>query len=193
MSSASVSSVFYRIKKAFQESFLVKAITLTIVVALVASLGIYFIEQPSQVAAGNTFGLTEALWWTIATITTIGYGDVVPITMAGKIFGMFIAIYGAGVWTMLVVYIVTYVLNRGKITRDAKVIVEIDATKSMIGKKFKDLYYSLKEEENLILIGVKRDDIKYFNPAFDFIIGKDDFLIVAREETLSDKITIYDL
>lgn len=193
MSSSSISSIFYRIKKRFQESFLIKAITLTVIVALIATLGIYFIEKPYQDIAGNTFGLTEALWWTVATITTIGYGDVVPITMAGKLFGIFVAIYGAGVWTMLVVYIVTWVLNRGKISRDAKVIVEIDATKSMIGKNFKDLYYSLKEEENLILIGVKREDKKYFNPAFEFIIEKDDFLIVAREETLSDKITIYDL
>ncbi|NHI93418.1 MAG: hypothetical protein EAX96_13105 [Candidatus Lokiarchaeota archaeon] len=193
MTASVVSTVFYKIKKTFRESFLAKAITLTIFVGLFATLGIYFIEQPYQVAIGNTFGLTEALWWTIATITTIGYGDVVPITMAGKFFGMVIAIYGAGVWTMLVVYIVTWILNRGKISRDAKVIVEIDATKSMIGKKFKDLYYSLKEEENLILIGVKREDKKYFNPEFEFVIEKDDFLIVARERILSDKITIYDL
>ena len=38
----------------------------------------------------------DAVWWTVATITTVGYGDVTPITVAGKIFGAIITIVGIG-------------------------------------------------------------------------------------------------
>ena len=37
------------------------------------------------------------MWWAIATLTTIGYGDVTPITSMGKFFGAIIAIIGIGV------------------------------------------------------------------------------------------------
>ncbi|MHA1786559.1 MAG: ion channel [Candidatus Helarchaeota archaeon] len=193
MSSITASSIIYRIKKAYNESFLLKTITLTIIVGFFSTIVFYIIERPTQLAQGNTFGLTEALWWTIITMTTVGFGDVVPLTQLGKFFGMFVAVYGAGVMALTTVYILTYVINKNKETRDSKVIVEIDATKSMIGKKFKDLFYELKEKENLILVGVKRYEKKFFNPSFEFIIEKDDFLIVAREQTLSNETTIFDL
>ena len=40
------------------------------------------------------------MWWGVATLTTVGYGDVYPITALGKILGAFIAIMGVGIFAL---------------------------------------------------------------------------------------------
>ena len=77
-----------------KQSFLAAMFLLTIAM-LVASTGIYMFEKDAQ---PDKFGsIPEAMWWAIATLTTIGYGDVTPITGMGKFFGAIIAIIGIGV------------------------------------------------------------------------------------------------
>jgi voltage-gated potassium channel Kch len=46
----------------------------------------------------------DALWWSFATTTTVGYGDIVPITIGGKIIGIFLMLVGVaifGIYTAL--------------------------------------------------------------------------------------------
>lgn len=46
----------------------------------------------------DAFGsIPDALWWAIITITSIGYGDVVPVTTMGKVFGAVIGILSVGI------------------------------------------------------------------------------------------------
>ncbi|MGZ8379095.1 MAG: ion transporter [Gemmatirosa sp.] len=59
---------------------------------LVGSTLVYFAEHDAQ---PDKFGsIPEALWWGIATVTTVGYGDVYPITMAGRVLGGCLAVAG---------------------------------------------------------------------------------------------------
>ena len=61
-------------------------------VVLFASTGIYFIEGHAQ---PDKFGsVPQAAWWAMATLTTVGYGDVAPITPLGRIFGGLVMIAG---------------------------------------------------------------------------------------------------
>jgi voltage-gated potassium channel len=63
-------------------------------VMLLASSGIYYFERQSQ---PTDFGsIPAAMWWAFATLTTVGYGDVTPITVGGKIFGACITVVGVG-------------------------------------------------------------------------------------------------
>ena len=84
-----VGDVFRRKSREILVSMFFVLILLTI-----ASLLIYYAEhdaQPEQFA--NAF---SGLWWAVATLTTVGYGDIYPITVTGRILGAIIAIMGIG-------------------------------------------------------------------------------------------------
>ena len=58
------------------------------------SVGIYYFEKDLQ---PDEFGsVPQALWWSVVTLTSVGYGDVTPISTAGKIFTSIILFLGIG-------------------------------------------------------------------------------------------------
>jgi voltage-gated potassium channel len=61
----------------------------------VAGVGIYYFENPAQPEAYAS--IFHSLWWAVATLTTVGYGDIYPITVGGKIFTFMVLIVGLGV------------------------------------------------------------------------------------------------
>ena len=66
---------------------------------------IYGLEKDAQPEAfGN---LPQAMWWALATLTTVGYGDVVPVTMLGRMFGGLVMIFGLGMFALPVAIIST--------------------------------------------------------------------------------------
>lgn len=65
-----------------------------LILMIIASVLMYNIESEAQPDAfGNAF---EALWWAVATLTTVGYGDIFPVTTLGKILSAIIALLGIG-------------------------------------------------------------------------------------------------
>jgi voltage-gated potassium channel len=70
------------------------AFLILITVMLLAASGMYYFERQSQPEAFGS--IPAAMWWAFATLTTVGYGDVTPITVGGKIFGAMITVVGIG-------------------------------------------------------------------------------------------------
>lgn len=70
------------------------AFSILIIIMIFASSGIYLFESKAQPEAFSN--IPEAVWWSVATLTTVGYGDVVPLTIGGKLFGVIIMIIGIG-------------------------------------------------------------------------------------------------
>jgi len=67
----------------------------SILILYISSLGIYIFENEAQ---PEQFGsIFDALWWSIVTLTTVGYGDAFPITVGGKIFTSLIVTIGLGI------------------------------------------------------------------------------------------------
>jgi voltage-gated potassium channel len=64
------------------------------VILILAASGMYLVEQDAQ---PDAFGsIPAAMWWAVATLTTVGYGDVTPLTTVGKLFGALVTVVGIG-------------------------------------------------------------------------------------------------
>lgn len=68
------------------------------VVLLISSMMLYLLEGGAQPEAFGS--IPRAMWWSIATLTTVGYGDVYPITGLGRIFAAATALAGIGIIAM---------------------------------------------------------------------------------------------
>lgn len=67
----------------------------TLLLLYFSAVGIYYFESEAQPEAfGSVF---HSLWWSVATLTTVGYGDVYPVTTAGRVFTFFVLVIGLGV------------------------------------------------------------------------------------------------
>lgn len=66
----------------------------TIFLIYVSSVGIYYFENPVQPQVFKS--VFHSLWWAVTTLTTVGYGDMYPITIGGKVFTTIIVFIGIG-------------------------------------------------------------------------------------------------
>jgi voltage-gated potassium channel len=91
------SKAIRRFKLAFisiKEELVLFLIT-TIFLIYLSSIGIYYCESETQPDAFKS--VFHCLWWSIVTLTTVGYGDIYPITTWGKVFASFVMVIGIGV------------------------------------------------------------------------------------------------
>lgn len=65
------------------------------IILYLAGVGIYYFEFPAQPEAFSS--VFHSLWWAVATLTTVGYGDIYPITIGGKLFTFVVLIIGLGI------------------------------------------------------------------------------------------------
>ena len=94
---ARYSKAVERYRIAFKEikEELVIFFSATCFVIYVSAVGIYYFEnavQPDQFTS-----IFHSLWWAVATLTTVGYGDVYPLTIGGKIFTFLILMVGLSI------------------------------------------------------------------------------------------------
>jgi voltage-gated potassium channel len=68
---------------------------ITLMLIYFAAVGIYYFENQAQ--PEHFSSIFDSLWWSIVTLTTVGYGDVYPITIGGRIFTFFILLIGLGI------------------------------------------------------------------------------------------------
>ena len=87
--SKNISVAFNRIKKE-----LIIFSILAIFILYVSAVGIYHFENPAQ--PDKFPDIFHSMWWAVATLTTVGYGDVFPITNGGKIFASLVVYVGLG-------------------------------------------------------------------------------------------------
>jgi voltage-gated potassium channel len=75
-------------------------VILTGLVIILGGISVYLAEHKHPGANITTLG--DALWWSVITITTVGYGDYTPITVIGRIIGTIVMFAGIGIAVTLV-------------------------------------------------------------------------------------------
>lgn len=74
---------------------LVTCFILASIVALVSATGIYYAEHVLASSGGSNFSdMGKCLWWSVVTLTTVGYGDVYPVTALGRLFATIVMLGG---------------------------------------------------------------------------------------------------
>jgi len=78
----------------------------------VASVGIYIFEHDAQPDVFTS--IPVSLWWAVASFTTVGYGDMVPITLGGRIFTTLVLFTGLGIIAVPSAIVTTALLEAEK-------------------------------------------------------------------------------
>ena len=77
-------------------------------ILLICATLFYVFERHVNVHLSTYF---DALWWAFSTVTTVGYGDIVPVTVTGKVTAIFLMITGISMFVAYTGYLVTAISN----------------------------------------------------------------------------------
>jgi voltage-gated potassium channel len=84
----------------FRSAFnsLLLSLVLTVFLIIISSSLVFFAEHLAQPQVFTS--IPQTIWWSIITLTTVGYGDMIPVTIAGKIFTSIILIAGVALFAL---------------------------------------------------------------------------------------------
>ncbi len=85
----------FRVALAIAKEELILFSVVTLMLLFLSAVGIYYCENEAQPEVFRS--IFDALWWSVATLTTVGYGDIYPVTVAGKLFSFFVLMIGLGI------------------------------------------------------------------------------------------------
>jgi len=157
-------------------------LALAIVVLLsLSTVSIYFLENRDIVP-----GLFEALWWSVVTMTTVGYGDIVPATNSGKVIGILVMVSGIGLVSTLTGNLASLLVERKAKKRKGLLEVKISGHVIILGwnSSVPGLVRGLRESgllerDGLVLVTdlpqERRDEI-----AFQLDLGERLFFVAGK-------------
>ncbi|AJW70816.1 potassium channel family protein [Nitrosopumilus adriaticus] len=128
---------------------LISLFVISAAVVGISGMGIFLVESPHEDA--QITNLLDAFWWASATVTTVGYGDVVPVTELGRVMGIVLMFVGIAI-------IGTFISALGALligSRLKKHETVESSTKSLIIKKIGDIENLEKHEVELLISMVK--------------------------------------
>jgi voltage-gated potassium channel len=79
---------------------LVLSLILMLFLIIIASSALYFAEHLHPVSGDQFTSIPASVWWAVVTLTTTGYGDMVPMTLAGKIASGVIMLVGVAIFAL---------------------------------------------------------------------------------------------
>jgi voltage-gated potassium channel len=100
----------------------------TLLVALAFTLMSGFLITGIDPVIDNVW---QGVWWAWVTVATVGYGDIVPQSAAGKVFGAVVILFGLVFFSLLTAGFSAYFVSRGEVEIEQEEIEEIDRLKEI--------------------------------------------------------------
>lgn len=113
-------------------------------VVILGSVLIFVVESSQENSEINS--MLDALWWTVATVTTVGYGDVVPVSNIGKVIAIVYMFFGIGILAMFLSVLSTNFYKK----RFEKEEKKISHAQKLILKRIDDLEENQKALEKTL-------------------------------------------
>jgi len=110
-----------------QESF-PAAMAMIFGVVFIFGSSAYLLEHAVNPAFGE---IADGLWWAFVTLTTVGYGDIYPVTAGGRIVGVFTMIFGIATYSLMIANLTFFVEEQGRkrqLDKEAKKELEKEPT-----------------------------------------------------------------
>jgi voltage-gated potassium channel len=93
-----------------QESF-PAAMAMIFGVVFVFGMTVFLLEHTTNPQFGQ---ISDGLWWAFVTLTTVGYGDIVPITAGGRIVAVFTMVFGIAIYSLMIANLTFFVEEQGR-------------------------------------------------------------------------------
>jgi voltage-gated potassium channel len=123
------------------------AATAVVVVAGGISMRVLDHDEYSNVWVG--------MWWALQTVTTVGYGDVTPRKVSGRIVGVFVMLEGIAFLTIIIAAITSTFIARAQIERDVAQGADEDEAERRIEARLDRLEQRLEQLESLLRQAIK--------------------------------------
>ena len=169
---------------------LASSVFIILVLMLASSLCMYSLEHEAQPEVfSNAF---SGIWWAVSTLLTVGYGDIYPITTAGKIVSIFITFLGVGM-----VAIPTGIISAGFVDQFSRIKrlseyageqdiqfikIQLQKRDPWVDKAIKDL-----ELPHDMIIAMIRRGREQLIPGGDVVLKDNDILVLGASAMKDDK------
>ncbi len=95
----------------------------------------------------------EGIWWALVTITTVGYGDIVPVSPAGKVFGSVLILVGIGLFSLLTASFSVFFLEREEeevIDKESELLERMDQLEQKMSRLEENMSQMLENQHKII-------------------------------------------
>ncbi len=141
---STILNAFLETARRLQFSTVVGVLALT---TITAAFTFYIVESAGGNSSVKSFW--DSLWWALATVTTVGYGDVVPETRIGRVIGAFTMLVGIGIYSAfagLIAATLAQISRTGEDREVEEIKSKLDRLGELDEREFEELVESLREK-----------------------------------------------